>query len=100
MNRKDSKDIISLRRGEWKSTGIDRHVERVDNKTMKECSKHEKRPGDDDSIMLRICETCGRHYYVCDLCRSAKDIEAPLSICKSTKSLFYLHFMLYNIKYD
>lgn len=47
---------------------------------MKECSKHEMRIGDNNQ-MLRICETCNRHYFVCDLCRKAKNVEAPLSIC-------------------
>ena len=30
---------------------------------------------------MRICETCERHYYACELCRTAKEIDAPITIC-------------------
>lgn len=68
-------------------------------KHMRECGKHEKRVSETD--MLRICETCGRHFYVCDLCRKAKGIDAPLSICKLkiivlSKPLF-VSFCLYQV---
>ncbi|CAF0898073.1 unnamed protein product [Brachionus calyciflorus] len=46
-------------------------------KRKRECKKHEKRPDD----VLRICETCGRQFFLCDICRQAKNIEAPSSIC-------------------
>lgn len=60
-------------------------------KMLKECGNHEKRLQDDDT--LRICETCGRHYYICELCRSSKSIDAPITICK----LFFSDFSeLYN----
>ena len=49
-------------------------------KKMKECNKHEKRPNEND--VLRICETCDRHFYLCDLCRNSKEIDAPKNICK------------------
>lgn len=45
----------------------------------KECGKHEKRVNDND--ILRSCETCERQFYVCDLCRTAKSINVPYTIC-------------------
>ncbi len=48
-------------------------------RSFKECNRHEKRPYEDD--ILRVCQTCGRNYYTCDLCRNAKGVDAPLNIC-------------------
>ncbi|RNA18439.1 kelch 41 [Brachionus plicatilis] len=43
----------------------------------RECKKHEKRSND----VLRSCETCGRNFLLCDICRPAKNLDAPSSIC-------------------
>ena len=48
-------------------------------KKMKECNRHEKRPNENE--LLRICETCDRHFYLCELCRNSKEIDAPKNIC-------------------
>ena len=57
---------------------------------MKECNKHEKRPSEND--LLRICETCDRHFYLCELCRNSKEIDAPKNICKES-NFFFLTYL-------
>jgi hypothetical protein len=51
----------------------------------KECNKHERKPGEED--VLKICETCGSHFYACELCRNTKEI--PKHICKAFLYFFY-----------
>ncbi len=48
-------------------------------RSLKECNRHEKRPLEDD--VLRVCQTCNRSYYACELCRNSRGIDAPLNIC-------------------
>ena len=52
-------------------------------KRFKECNKHEKRFTEQD--LMRICETCTRTYFKCEICRAARNIQAPGNICKSPK---------------
>jgi hypothetical protein len=50
-------------------------------KSLKECNRHEKRLMDED--VLRVCQTCNRSYYACELCRTSRGIDAPLNICNA-----------------
>lgn len=46
---------------------------------LRECNNHEKRRDADE--VQRLCESCGRSFYVCEMCRSVKNIDVPNSIC-------------------
>jgi len=52
-------------------------------KSVRECNKHEKRVTDQD--FFRICEICTSHFFMCELCRAAKGIDVPKTVCKNVK---------------
>jgi hypothetical protein len=44
----------------------------------KECGTHERRGHDE---LQRLCESCSRNYFLCEMCRSVKKYDTPPSIC-------------------
>lgn len=46
---------------------------------MKECGTHEKRK--DVEELQKLCESCGRNYFICDMCRTTKNITTSPNIC-------------------
>ena len=45
---------------------------------FRECGTHEKRSSDE---LQRLCESCGRNYFLCEMCRNVKNYNVPLTIC-------------------
>ena len=56
----------------------------------RECGTHEKRSSDE---LQRLCESCGRNYFLCEMCRNVKNYNVNLLnfLIVQAPSYFYLH---------